>query len=554
MKKTLAILLALALALGIFAGCSSTTQPESETGGESSGGAGVLRAMWTAQKGTDTIFESPAVDRQCLYPHMVFDRLISYEADGSVGYRLATDMTVSEDGLTYTFTLRDDALWQDGEAFDAGDVAFTLWAYLADPYGSYKSGLSYIEGASEVMENGAESLSGVSAEDGVVTITLTSPYSLFVSDIAFTYILPEHLLGEVAAEELSTNEDYWKKPIGLGQYMIDEVSFPDYCTLVAYEGYYGAQPGIAEVLLTSYATGGSDAVTNALTAGELDFAYGNEVNDITVAETIASMNSDIAILESTSNYQRQFLFNFVESADGQLHPDLAIREVRQAINMLIDKQAIAELFGSNAAALTTHLNPDSPMYDSSLPAFERDVEGAKALLDAAGFDYNHEIRIAYYYTNQTTIDAMDLVVQNLADAGITASASLLSGDLGTLIYVDRNYDMLFCGEAADDPAQMYFYLLGVGGYFDDIVGDLETRRTLFNDVIDQYYATTDSAEQYELACLLQSNGYDFCGISPVVAIKTLQLYNAANLSVPAGVFEVDWRTRDWRFEDWSLTA
>lgn len=550
MKKLIALTLALMLALTLFAGCTpKETEP---AGGETAPANDTLRLMWTAQKGTDSIFESPACDRQCLYTHMVFDRLISYEADGSVGYRLAAAHTVSDDGLTYTFTLRDGVKWQDGEAFTADDVIFTLWAYLADPFGSYKSGLRYIEGANEVADNGAEELAGVSAEGNVVTIKLSKPYSLFISDIAFTYMLPEHLLGEVAAEELSTNEAYWKKPVGLGQYQIDEASFPDYCTLVKYDGYYGAAGGVDKVLLTSYATGGSDAVTNALAAGELDFAYGNEVNDITVAESILKMNGDVAMLESTSNYQRQFLFNFVESADGKLHPDLAKKEVRQALNMLIDKQAIAELFGSNATALTTHLNPASPMYNTELPKFERNVDEAKALLDGAGFDYSHPIRIAYYYTNQTTIDAMDLVVQNLADAGITASAALLDGDLGKLIYEDRNYDMLFCGEAADDPAQMYGYLLGVGGYFDAIVGDLATRQTLFNDLIDQYYATTDLAEQKALAWQLQANGVDFCGISPVVSVKKLELYNAKNLTIPTEVFNVDWSTRDWQFENWKL--
>ena len=553
MKKLIATALTLMLALTLFAGCAPK-EPAEPSGGETpaAGTEDALRLMWLAQKGTDSIFESPALDRQCLYPYMVFDRLISYEADGSVGYRLATAHTVSDDGLTYTFTLRDGVKWQDGEEFEADDVEFTLWAYLADPSGSYKSGLSYIEGASEVTENGADELSGVETDDNIVTIKLSKPYSLFISDMAFMYILPEHLLGEVAPEELSTNEAYWKKPVGLGQYQIDEVSFPDYCTLVKYDGYYGAPAGIEKVLLTSYATGGSDAVTNALTAGELDFAYGNEVNDINVAESILSMNSDVAMLESTSNYQRQFLFNFVESADGQRHPDLARKEVRQALNLLIDKQAIAELFGSNAAALTTHVNPESPMYNTELPVFERNVDVAKSMLDDAGFDYSKPLRIAYYYTNQTTIDAMDLVVQNLADAGVTATASLLDGDLGQLIYVDRNYDMLFCGEAADDAAQMYFYLLGVGGYFDDIIGDKDARTALFNEFIDQYYATTDLAEQKDLAWELQANGVDFCGISPVVSVKKLELYNSKNLTVPTEIFDIDWSTRDWQFENWKL--
>lgn len=553
MKKFLCLALSLLMLVGLLAGCGKTG--DDGTGGNGGGDySDYLRLMWKAQIGTDSIFESPWRDLQCLYPYMVFDSLLSYEADGSIVYKLASDHTVSEDGLTYTFTIRDGVKWHDGTDMTAEDVAFSLWGTLADPKASYKSGLSYIEGAADVSENGAAALSGVVVDGNMLSVTLTNPYGLFVSAIAKIYILPKHLLGGLAAEDISTNEEFWKKPVGTGAYKIDEVSFPDYCTLVANGDYWGPAPGIDNVLLTSYATGGADAVANALMAGELDFAYGNEVNDINVADNVASINSDIMILEMTSNYQRQFLFNWVESADGGLHPDMANQDVRLAINLLLDKDAIADIYGRNATALTSHLNPDSEMYDSSLTPFTRDVDTAVAMLDAAGFDYSKTLRIAYYYDDQTTLDVMDLVRQNLADGGITAETFLLSGDLGALIYEDRNYDMLYCGEAADDPGQMYFYLLGVGGYFDAIIGDMDTRETLFNSVIDQYNATSDFAEQTQLAYTLQQNGVEFCGIAPVVGINALALFNTARLSVPEEIFEIDWSTRDWKFESWSLTT
>lgn len=547
MKKIAAVLLCLCLMLGVMSGCKGNDE-KGKTADDT------LRLMWTAQIGTDSIFESPWRDLQCLYPYMVFESLFSYEADGSIVYKLATDHTVSEDGLTYTFTIREGVKWQDGTDFTPDDVVFSLWGTLSDPKASYKSGLSYIEGAEEVIGSDAGILTGVTIDENVVTVKLSKPYSFFVSAVAKTYILPKHLLDSYSGDEISTNEDFWKKPVGTGQYVIDEVSFPDYCTLVRNEEYWGPAAGIENVVLTSYATGGSAAVTNALIAGELDFAYGNEVNDIEVATSINAANSDVQVLQMTSNYQRQFLYNWVDSADGKLHPDLAKQEVRQAINLLLDKKAIAELYGSNATALTSHLNPQSLMYNTELPTFERDVETATQMLQDAGFDFEQPLRIAYYYNDQTTLDVMDLVVQNLADAGITAETFLLQGDLGALIYVDRNYDMLYCGESADDAAQMYFYLLGVGGYFDDIVGSADIRQVMFNDVIDEYNATTVFEEQLELAWQLQSNGLSFCGISPVVGINTLALYNSARVNIPLDAFIIDWSTRNWQFENWSMVA
>lgn len=548
MKRITVILLCLCLMTGLLAGCGDKDTPAVTDDS-------VLHLMWAAQIGTDSIFETPWRDLQCLYPYMVFEALCNYEADGTFVPKLAVSYEVSDDELTYAFTLRDGVQWHDGTAFTADDVVFSLWGILSDPKASsYNAGLSYIEGADDVTQNGAGTLSGVSADGNVVTIQLAKPYSLFISTIAKAYILPKHLLGSYSGEELSTNEAYWTKPVGTGQYVVDEVSFPDYCVLVRNASYWGPVAGIEKVQFTSYVTGGTSAVTNALIAGELDFAYGNELNDVSVANSIHGQNADVKVLEMVSNYQRQFLYNWVESEDGKLHPDLAKTDVRKAIDMLIDKDAIAALYGENATALTTHLNPDSLMYNTDLTPFKRDVETATQMLKDAGFDFEHTLRIAYYYNDQMTLDIMDLVRQNLGDAGITVETFLLQGDLGVLIYEDRNYDMLYCGEAADDAGQMYFYLLGVGGYFDAIVGSPDERQVLFNDVIDQYNAAADFDEQTTLAWQLQANGVEFCGISPVVGIKTLTLYNAARVNLPEAIFDVDWKTRDWKFEDWSMAA
>ena len=79
------------------------------------------------------------------------------------------------------------------------------------------------------------------------------------------------------------------------------------------------------------------------------------------------------------------------------------------------------------------------------------MEKAKELLEEAGFDYSKKIRICYYYDDQTTVDAMDLVCQNLADAGITAEAFLATGDIGSILYDVHNYDIMYAGWNKLDP-------------------------------------------------------------------------------------------------------
>ena len=270
-----------------------------------------LNLPWSQQMGIDTLFENPSNDVQSLLSPMIFDRLISDEADGSITCRLAKDYTISEDGLTYTFTLKD-AVWSDGEKVKASDVAFSLYAYMADPNSNFSNIAAPIVGSDAVKNGESKEFEGVVYDDeaNTISITLSAPNSKYMTKLAGLYILPAHLLGDVKAEEISTYEAYWSKPVGCGQYKIDTVSFPDYCTLVPNETYYGAQPGISSVTFKSYATGGADALTNAIIAGEVDFASGNEVNDLNVAQSITSLNSDVKMIEMTSNYQRQILFNF----------------------------------------------------------------------------------------------------------------------------------------------------------------------------------------------------------------------------------------------------
>ena len=95
--------------------------------------------------------------------------------------------------------------------------------------------------------------------------------------------------------------------------------------------------------------------------------------------------------------------------DGKLNPALEDVRVRQAITKLIDKEAIKEIYGENATVLTSHVNPDSDFYDENLPEWQRDVEGAKKLLKEADFDFDSEIKIAYYYSDQTTQDVIAVI-------------------------------------------------------------------------------------------------------------------------------------------------
>ena len=133
--------------------------------------------------------------------------------DLKIGYDLATDMEVSEDGLVWTVKLRDDAVFTDGERLTAEDVAFT--------YNTLKDTSSVND---FTMLDRAEA-----RDDTTVVFYMARPYSIWPYTMAVTGIVPEHAYGP----------DYGEKPIGSGRYMLKQWDRGQQIILEANPDYYG---------------------------------------------------------------------------------------------------------------------------------------------------------------------------------------------------------------------------------------------------------------------------------------------------------------------------
>lgn len=511
---------------------------------------GSLKLQWFQSIGIDTIFEDPWRDRQSLYPFMIFDTLVAEEIPNStVANRLASDWSVSEDGLTVTFTLRDDVVWSDGQPLTVEDVLFTFNAQVANPNASQKNILEKVEGFQAVADGTATEMTGLTAQGNVITLKLTAPDSLFVNRMAYAFILPKHLLADVPAAEMSTVEHFWSSPVGCGPYVYNEIHFPDYFTVKPNESFYGAQPGISNVEFISYDAGGADAVVAALISGDLDFASGNSINDMNVANNIIGQNGDVTALIQASTYTRFFGINNSGRADGKDKADLQKPEVRQAFDLIFDKETIASFYNGQAIAMSTFCNPNNPQYNSDIPLAKQDIAKAVEMLKAADYDFSQVIDMAYFYTDQTTLDILAFIQQSFAEAGITLELKLLEGDIVTLCYVDKNYDLMYQGSGVARPCDLYN--MHKAGSSISYLGLDEERQETFNPLYDEYAATTDVARAKELADELQALDYQTRYIIPIYCLNTVVLYNRAHLNLPLDVFELVGCT-NYRFEDWSL--
>lgn len=563
MKRKLVFLLAFALAASSIIGCNSTPTVDSSTSDNSSSisasetlsDTGTLYLDWASAVGTDSVLGCPWNDKQGMYPDMVFDTLIKLDTDGqTILPGLASKCEISEDGLTYTFTLAENAVWHDGTAFTAQDVLFSFNTVIKVPESTMKGAMTKITGVQDVIDGKAETASGITAEGNTVIFKLDSADNSIVLNVFAGFnILPEHLLGDVDPTLFSQYEDYWKKPIGTGPYVIDEMVYPDYFTVVRNENYFGKKANIKNVVFTSHVTGGNESIIADMIAGKLDFVYGNAINDIATAANVISKNTDIKMIIAPATYQRQFWFNNVGSQDGKYNDDMQKKEVRQAINLLLDKDALANFYEGQAVALSTWVNPELDTYNSDIPVFKRDVEKAKAMLEAAGFDFTRTIRILYYYDDQTTKDFMELVKQNFADAGVTAEPFLATGDLASIIYEVKNWDIMYAGNGFPDPIITYQTLIPDGGIVDGLFGDVEMRQETFGTLINEYKSATTPQEMKTIGDEIQAAAYDYSLIIPIYGLNKICMYNSQKLKLDEKLFSMDlFGYCDYQFDKWEL--
>lgn len=281
--------------------------------------------------------------------------LVKYNAELNFENDLATGYELSEDGLTWTFTIRDDAFFTDGEKVTAEDVAFTLETAKA-ANGSFD--LTYMESA-------------VAQDDTTVVITLSKPTSIFLNTLASVGIVPEHAYGD----------DYGTKPIGSGPYKLVEWRPQEQLMFTANENYYGGVPEIKNVTVVFMS---EDAALAAVQAGQVDVAY-------TVATLATTKVKGYSVESIISADNRGFTLPVLPNEGKTTEAGAPIgnnvtcnREIRQAIAYAIDRQQIADTV-LNGFGRPAYSENDGVPWNNPDVKLETDVEYAKKLLADNGW-------------------------------------------------------------------------------------------------------------------------------------------------------------------------
>lgn len=367
-----------------------------------------------------------------MHEPLIQSTLTVTEADLSIGYDLATDVETSEDGMTWTVTIRDDAKFTDGEALTAEDVAFT--------YNTLKETSSVNDFS---MLKQAEAI-----DDVTVVFEMERPFAIWSYTMAVTGIVPEHAYGT----------DYGTHPIGSGRYILKQWDKGQQVILEANPDYYGDAPKMRQVTILFME---EDAAFAAVRAGQVDVAY-------TAASYADQSVPEFSLLNCETVDNRGFNLPAVPETvreDGvKIGNDFtADVQVRRAINLAIDRQEMIDHvlngYGSPAYSVCDKM----PWYNDEMENISYDVEKAEEMLDAAGWKKNADgirekdgvkaILEFLYPTGDSVRQALAAdTAQQLKEIGIDAS---IRGTGWDTAYDEAQSQPLLWGWGAHTPMEFY---------------------------------------------------------------------------------------------------
>lgn len=378
----------------------------------------------------------------------IYETLLNFgEQDTSIQPGLATEWEPSEDGLTYTFKLREGVKFHDGTDFNAEAVVknFERWAngdsdtfpYYNSMFGGFKGDEGHI-------------IESVTADgDYTVVFKLKRAQAPFLKNIAMDMFA---IASPTAFEK--GDDQFERNPVGTGPFKFVEWRPNETITIEKFEDYWQeGLPKLDKVIFRSIPD--NSTRLNELMSGGVDLADG-----INPSDGVAIENNDKLQLFERPSMNVGYLGMTVT------RPPFDKKEVRQAFNYAIDKQAIIDSFFEGRAVIAKNPMPPSISgYNDAIEPYEYNPEKAKELLAQAGLADGFEMELwAMPVPRPYMPDGMkvaEVIQKNLADIGVTAK--IVSHEWGT--YLDLaskgDADAFMLGWTGDngDPDNFLYVLL-----------------------------------------------------------------------------------------------
>ncbi len=524
--KILCAILCLALLLSCV-GCTGNLQNS-----DNSGALDITDAPTTT---LDNVWYNPGG----IFRSAVFDSLLKVDADmENVSASLAEKYTVSENEDSVTLTLRENVKWHDGEAFDAEDVIFSVKAVLLTEKvnGVISSAFKHIEGADEFINSSSQDISGIIQEGNSVTFKIDGNHLNFIQALAQFAILPEHILGDIEPNEIANQDSFWNNPIGTGCYKITQAVADEYFILEANEEYFAEKAGIKKIKLWLNKT---DCVTD-MQSGELDFYVTNDPEEI----------SRLKGIENCSEHRLNILFPTYLimnlTGDNQVNKSLNDVRVRRALLVAIDREAITQAIYPGSTVTDTLIPSWDSLYYGEGEDFSFNPDGAKALLDDAGFDFSQTIRLRYSAKGQATDDLMDAIAVYWRAIGLKVDLQSFDGSGSEHMFNIRDFDVCYKRLSAFDASSIYEEVDG-----SEIMQESILKLPVYDTLIDEIGMTTDEEKRNELITEMQKLDQEYLLRLPLFSLANVAYVNHTRFEMPDAYGNL-WYRYDLRFSEWRL--
>ena len=472
-KKLLAFALLGVLLCTVLAGCGGGSAEKTPTDGADTGNAGVTQTGPEERASANELNVGIAQDLDgSLDPHKavaagtkevmfnVFEGLVKPTSTGDLTPAVAEDYTISEDHLTYTFTLREGIKFHNGDAVTAEDVKYSIERVAA----ATETGVVQVEALSIIA--GVEIV-----DERTVAITLTEPSNEFLSYLTLAILPADYTQQDTA-------------PVGTGPFKFVSRTAQESIVLEKNAEYWGTPAQLNKV--TFKIIENADSILMSLQSGAVDlFAH-------LTSTQVSQLGEEFSVVEGTMNLVQALYLNNAEKPFDDVR-------VRQALCYAVDKQQILDLaFDGYGSLIGSSMYPAFGKYfDESLSDYyEYDVEKAKTLLADAGYPDGFSMTITVPSNYQPHVDTAQVIAEQLKAINVTAELQLVEwGTWVSDVYGGRNFQSTVVGFDASTMTARALLERWTSDYAKNMINYNSAE---YDDLFAQAQASYDDAEQTEI--------------------------------------------------------
>ena len=309
---------------------------------------------------------------------LVYDSMYDLNLDGTYSPSLAESASHSDDGLIYTYKIKQGIKWHDGQPLTAKDLAFTY--NLNKAHEDFPTIHSYTKHFQKIE----------APDDSTVIITLDQSIPNMESQLLFQYILPEHIWKDHSVGEAATKFENLAM-IGSGPFKMKEYKQNEFVRLEANKDYFHGAPKVDEVIFQVFQS--PDVMVQAIKSGQVDLI--TTMTNTAVESLKSAPNVKVVTGSPMSPDLTDIIINQTDpkncpTADGGIcsgHPALLDKNVRLAMAYAVDKKKLIDVVALGLATPGIALIPSGmgDWFNSSIKDYPFDPDKANQILDAAGY-------------------------------------------------------------------------------------------------------------------------------------------------------------------------